>query len=42
MNCIGPSAPDSLALRTRPNADSTKFTAASTVQWIPKRRCAAS
>ena len=40
MNCIGPRAPASLALRTRPNADSTKLTAASTDQWTPKRRCA--
>ena len=37
-NCIGPRAPASLALRTRPNADSTKLTAASTDQSTLKRR----
>jgi hypothetical protein len=40
MNCIGPRAPAVLLLRIRPNADSTKFTAASTFQETSKRRWA--
>ena len=40
-NCIGPRAPASLALRTRPKADSTKLIDARIVQGTPKRRSAA-
>ena len=40
MNCIGPWAPAVLWLRIRPNALSTRFTAASTRQLTPKRFCA--
>ena len=38
MNCIGPRAPAELGERTRPNADSTKLTAARTCHPTPKRR----
>ena len=40
MNCIGPCAPAVLLLRSRPNADSTKFTAASTFHETSNRRSA--
>jgi hypothetical protein len=36
-NCIGPRAPSSLALRTRPNVDSTKLIDARVDQSTPKR-----
>jgi hypothetical protein len=39
-NCIGPRAPASLALRTRPKEDSTKLIDARIDQWTPKRRSA--
>ena len=37
MNCIGPCAPATLLLRTRPKSDSMRLTAASSFTLTPER-----